>query len=153
MTITCYSLHGLDGNIVIVIEYTRVMAPSLWRFIPRLLERDGDRCMICRQPLDFAVKVPHPRAVTVDHLVPRSLGGKTTFANLRLAHYSCNHDRGAGWNARHRKHQAILDTHGEPGEMPVAVCWLRALTCGNLADGKIGNSEVVIFPAGHLREP
>jgi 5-methylcytosine-specific restriction endonuclease McrA len=101
------------------------MTAALHRYVPALRRRDGDDCAICRMPIDFTLKVPHPKAVTVDHLVPRSLGGRTTLPNLRLAHNRCNNDRGAGWNSRRKKHAIPVAPSllNEPGDIPVAVCW------------------------------
>lgn len=48
------------------------------------LARDGGVCWLCGKP----------GATTVDHVVPRSLGGPDTLANLRAAHGSCNSARG-----------------------------------------------------------
>ena len=55
----------------------------------RILERDGYICMIpaCR------VGIAYP-ADTVDHIVPRALGGGHDDANLRAAHRVCNSARG-----------------------------------------------------------
>ena len=48
--------------------------------------RDGGRCGIC------GTRVPFNR-MTLDHIVPRSKGGKNTPENLRLAHMMCNSAR------------------------------------------------------------
>ncbi|WP_082936068.1 HNH endonuclease [Corynebacterium sp. EPI-003-04-2554_SCH2473622] len=44
----------------------------------------GDICHLCGWP----------GANTADHLIPRSLGGDDTLANLRPAHSRCNFSRG-----------------------------------------------------------
>lgn len=36
--------------------------------------------------------LPHHR--TLEHLIPRGMGGKDTFQNTRIACYACNQDRG-----------------------------------------------------------
>lgn len=56
--------------------------------------RDMWTCWLCHRPVD-------PKGVgslepTMDHVIPKSLGGKRTPANLRLAHAKCNRDRGNG---------------------------------------------------------
>lgn len=47
----------------------------------------------------------YPGADTIDHLIPRSLGGDNSVDNLAPAHHSCNSARGAlpleAWRARH----------------------------------------------------
>jgi 5-methylcytosine-specific restriction endonuclease McrA len=47
-------------------------------------------CWICGEP----TRAGDP--LEVDHVVPRSRGGKTERPNLRAAHASCNRRRGAG---------------------------------------------------------
>jgi 5-methylcytosine-specific restriction endonuclease McrA len=36
----------------------------------------------------------HPKAVSIDHIVPLSLGGHNTKANVQLAHLGCNISKG-----------------------------------------------------------
>jgi 5-methylcytosine-specific restriction endonuclease McrA len=60
-----------------------------------LYARDGGRCGICRRPVPE--KPPgkrHPQMPSVDHVVPLSHGGEHSYANTRLAHLSCNVQRG-----------------------------------------------------------
>ncbi len=52
----------------------------------RLLERDGDRCWFCDRPMG--------NDITIEHLVPKSAGGRDMLANYALAHAKCNHDAG-----------------------------------------------------------
>jgi 5-methylcytosine-specific restriction endonuclease McrA len=56
------------------------------RRVRALLARDGDLCWLCSKPLDGDA--------TLDHVVPRSKGGKNGLENLRLAHKGCNGARG-----------------------------------------------------------
>lgn len=59
--------------------------------------RDGSRCWLCGEFLDFckAADGSFP-GVTLDHVVPRSHGGPDCVENLRLAHEACNRARGNG---------------------------------------------------------
>lgn len=61
-----------------------------------IAERDGYRCRIpsCGKPVAMAKSVPHPKAPTIDHIIPLSAGGDDTKANVRLAHFLCNSRRG-----------------------------------------------------------
>lgn len=52
-----------------------------------VLERDGLRCQLCAEPVD-------PGDVHLDHVVPVSLGGPTTAANLQVTHSQCNLRKG-----------------------------------------------------------
>jgi 5-methylcytosine-specific restriction endonuclease McrA len=36
------------------------------------------------------LKWPHPRAATLDHIVPMSCGGGHTYANTQCSHWQCN---------------------------------------------------------------
>lgn len=56
-------------------------------------ERDGWRCGICRRKVDPALRAPHPKSQSLDHIEPLSRGGAHTYANVRIAHLKCNVDR------------------------------------------------------------
>jgi 5-methylcytosine-specific restriction endonuclease McrA len=38
--------------------------------------------------------VPHPKAPTIDHILPIACGGNDTRANVQLAHFICNSRKG-----------------------------------------------------------
>lgn len=61
----------------------------------KVFQRDGYRCHICRRKTTPAKVVPHPRAPTVDHLIPLSLGGAHEMANVATACFLCNCTKGA----------------------------------------------------------
>ncbi|MFD4858939.1 HNH endonuclease [Streptomyces atratus] len=61
----------------------------------QIAERDRGRCGLCGGPVLMAAKVPHPKAPTIDHVVPVSEGGDDTRANVQLAHFRCNSVKGA----------------------------------------------------------
>lgn len=58
-----------------------------------VLNRDAGICQICRKPVKD-VAVPHPKAPTLDHIIPLSQGGAHQYRNVRLAHFICNSRRG-----------------------------------------------------------
>lgn len=53
-----------------------------------IIKRDGPNCWLCG--LAFAPK----ERPSLDHVTPKSMGGSHRLANLKLAHYSCNTQRG-----------------------------------------------------------
>lgn len=55
-----------------------------------IITRDRRACYLCGDVLDPMHKRPHPKAITLDHVVPLSRGGAHTADNLRVACYSCN---------------------------------------------------------------
>lgn len=63
--------------------------------IQRAVYASGDVCWLCGEPIHWGADPRSPRAPSVDHVVPRSLGGNPLdLANCRLAHLGCNAARG-----------------------------------------------------------
>lgn len=56
----------------------------------KVFESDGYRCHLCGKKTDKRRAVPHPKAPTVDHIVPLSRGGVHEPSNCRTACFSCN---------------------------------------------------------------
>lgn len=73
-----------------------IMLTEFNRFPPRQLKfsrrniylRDDHRCQYCG-------KVPKKEELTIDHVLPRSKGGKTTWENVVLACIRCNMKKGS----------------------------------------------------------
>lgn len=63
---------------------------NLRGYVSRLLERDGTACSLCGEDIDMTLKYPHPKSRSVDHVLPRSLGGTEDMSNLALACLTCN---------------------------------------------------------------
>lgn len=59
-----------------------------------LVARDGWVCGLCGDPVDMAHRHPHPRSLTIDHVVPLSRGGEHSIANTQIAHSVCNTRKG-----------------------------------------------------------
>lgn len=62
----------------------------------RLYRRDEWKCQICHFPMSRKYSATDPWSPSLDHIVPRSLGGDHSDDNLRSAHAICNAYRGAG---------------------------------------------------------
>lgn len=56
----------------------------------QVYERDRWTCQLCGKPVMRGKVVPHPKAPTLDHVIPLSRGGTHEPANVQLAHYWCN---------------------------------------------------------------
>ena len=70
------------------------------------------KCLICRGPLRFDARTGE--GANIEHIVPRSLGGKNDLHNLGITHVRCNGEKGLHWDAvgyRHdaARYQALLD--------------------------------------------
>jgi len=60
----------------------------------KLFYRDKGRCQICGRKLNLKREVPHPLAMTVDHIIPLSKGGEHSYRNTQLACFKCNTVKG-----------------------------------------------------------
>lgn len=58
--------------------------------------RDRMRCGLCRKRVAMKQVVPHPKAPTIDHILPIAAGGDDTRANVQLAHFECNWKKSDG---------------------------------------------------------
>ena len=57
--------------------------------------KNGDACWRCHHPMDFSEPRNKPKSATVEHLLPRALGGTSALDNLVLCHVGCNRHLGA----------------------------------------------------------
>jgi hypothetical protein len=57
--------------------------------------RDAWICQLCADPVDRALRFPHPESPSLDHILPISAGGGHELANVQLAHLACNRRKGA----------------------------------------------------------
>lgn len=75
---------------------SRYSAASVEDVDPRVVfESDSYRCHLCGRLTLRDKKVPHPKAPTIDHVVPLALGGRHEMANVRTACFLCNSRKGA----------------------------------------------------------
>lgn len=63
--------------------------------LAEIAKRDRRYCGLCHHRVAMTKAVPHPKAPTIDHIVPLADGGDDIKANVRLAHFLCNSRRGA----------------------------------------------------------
>lgn len=59
-----------------------------------IFDRDAWLCGICGGAVDPQLRFPDPESASIDHIVPVSLGGDDTPANVQAAHLGCNSGRG-----------------------------------------------------------
>ena len=60
----------------------------------KVFERDAWRCQICGKLTARTKVVPHPKAPTLDHIIPLAAGGRHEPANAQCAHFACNSIKG-----------------------------------------------------------
>lgn len=58
--------------------------------------RDRGVCQLCRKRVAMSQVVPHPKAPTIDHVLPIAAGGQDVRANVQLAHFECNWQKSDG---------------------------------------------------------
>jgi 5-methylcytosine-specific restriction endonuclease McrA len=63
----------------------------------KVFEADGYRCHLCRRLTLRNTVVPHPRAPTVDHVIPLARGGTHEPSNCRTACFLCNSTKRDSW--------------------------------------------------------
>lgn len=59
-----------------------------------ILRKTATVCALCGMPFDKSLKYPHPMSISIDHIIPVALGGKSTLDNLQPTHLVCNKSKG-----------------------------------------------------------
>ena len=72
-------------------EFRNKVTPSFKR---RIYFASNGFCGICNQYIDLRLAHPNQMSFSIDHIIPRSLGGTHSFTNLQAAHLGCNAKRG-----------------------------------------------------------
>jgi hypothetical protein len=62
--------------------------------LAEVAKRDHYHCGLCRKRVAMSRLVPHPKAPTIDHVIPLDAGGDDVKANVQLAHFICNSVKG-----------------------------------------------------------
>jgi 5-methylcytosine-specific restriction endonuclease McrA len=63
-------------------------------FKRRIYFASNGRCGICGEIIDLQFKYPNEMSLSLDHIIPVSLGGSHAATNLQAAHLGCNTRRG-----------------------------------------------------------
>jgi 5-methylcytosine-specific restriction endonuclease McrA len=66
------------------------------------------KCLICGGPLRFDADTGE--GATIEHILPRSLGGTNDLLNLGIAHRRCNGEKGRRWDPK-RRHSAMPERY------------------------------------------
>lgn len=59
-----------------------------------LLRKTATLCALCGLPLDKSLRYPDPMSISIDHIIPIALGGRSTLDNLQATHLVCNKQKG-----------------------------------------------------------
>lgn len=58
--------------------------------VRKLARWQKGRCYHCNRKIDMTKSAPHPKSLTLDHLVPLALGGEHSYANTVASCWDCN---------------------------------------------------------------
>ena len=58
--------------------------------VEALIERDGVKCSLCPEEINFDLAWPDVMSRSIEHVIPVSKGGSHTYENVTLAHLGCN---------------------------------------------------------------
>jgi hypothetical protein len=64
--------------------------------LAEIARRDRSTCKLCGKRVAMTKSVPHPKAPTIDHILPIAAGGQDVRANVQLAHFECNWKKSDG---------------------------------------------------------
>lgn len=70
----------------------------------KVYEESNGKCQLCGDPIDLSLSYPNKNSFSVDHIIPRSLGGGSGVANLQAAHLQCNRKKGATLPSQRDRH-------------------------------------------------
>lgn len=74
--------------------YSENVVPSV------VFDRDGWICQLCHKPVSQDAPKRSKWSASIDHIIPINDGGPHTYANVQLAHLSCNSSKGARWTGQ-----------------------------------------------------
>lgn len=75
-----------------------------------ILRRTATVCALCGMPLDKRLKYPDPMSISIDHIIPVALGGRSTIDNLQATHLICNKVKGKKVLSQLKPSQELTDS-------------------------------------------
>ena len=67
---------------------------GIFRHNKAILRKTATVCALCGMPFDKSLKYPNPMSISIDHIMPVTLGGRSTLDNLQATHLICNKEKG-----------------------------------------------------------
>ncbi len=103
------SCHGVFKipEIIKLSKYDKMPQHQIHFSRRTIYKRDGNQCMYCH-------KRPGTEELTIDHIIPRSRGGGTTWENCVLACVDCNSKKANRMPDRTTILEQVKDDHGKP---------------------------------------
>jgi hypothetical protein len=89
--------HGLEFELApgvrMIFGYKRRSGEVSAAMRQKIIERDGHVCGLCGEAIE------DPRDIHIDHVRPKSRGGRARPENLQVAHAWCNRSKGNRYDA------------------------------------------------------
>lgn len=91
------SKEGMKSSSILCQECRVLHAAGHWCMTDEeIAERDGNACAECGEPIDMSInRYDSFMCASVDHVIPRSRGGKDSPDNIALTHLICNMRKGS----------------------------------------------------------
>lgn len=67
---------------------------GIYKHNKAILRKTATLCALCGMPIDKSLKYPNPMSISIDHIIPVALGGRSTIDNLQATHLICNKSKG-----------------------------------------------------------
>lgn len=67
---------------------------GIYQHNKNILRKTATVCALCGMPLDKSLKYPDPMSISIDHIIPVAMGGRSTLDNLQPTHLICNKEKG-----------------------------------------------------------
>lgn len=67
---------------------------GIYKHNRKILRTTATVCALCGMPIDKSLRYPNPMSISIDHIIPVALGGKSTIDNLQATHLICNKVKG-----------------------------------------------------------
>jgi len=85
-----------------------------------ILRKTATVCALCGMPIDKSLKYPNPMSISIDHIIPVALGGRSTIDNLQATHLICNKAKGKKVLAKNNEEHTIPE---RPKLIPQYIDW------------------------------
>lgn len=97
----CFRAYKNRANWKHDLKRRRLMVDAFVEMFDRqeIFVRDGWICQLCHEPIDQAARWPNQMSASVDHIIPITLGGEHSRANVQASHLICNIRKGGRLSA------------------------------------------------------
>lgn len=88
-----------------------------------ILRKTSTVCALCGMPIDKSLRYPNPMSISIDHIIPVALGGRSTIDNLQATHLICNKEKGKKVLARPQDGESKVKPKDRGKVIPQYIDW------------------------------